>query len=163
MYRCRHGKRTAEYSRAIAVRRTTQGLRCSAARQSAGTSAQGRAKAVAKRRRQFIRDCGYGSGTKQDCHCLGRNRTSQVTADTGAADRLTEKLSRPPDEYRGVSRHERSAHPMVENRSERAVGCSEGWAGRPGWQLLGRHTSAAMTLAARSTRPSTARVNRGEP
>jgi hypothetical protein len=56
--------------------------------------------------------------------------------------RPTEKLSRPPDEYRGVSRHERSAHDEVENRSERAVGCSEGWAGGRG----GRFSVGTLSL-----------------
>jgi hypothetical protein len=56
-----------------------------------------------------------------------------------------------------------SAHDVVENRPDRAVGCSECWAGRPGWQLLSRHTLAAMPLAVPSTRPSTARISRAEP
>jgi hypothetical protein len=92
---------------------------------------------------------------RQRCIRAGTRRCNTEGVDQSG---LTVTLSRPPDEYSGVSRHERLAQAKMKNRSERAVGCSECWAERPGWTLLGRHTPDATTLALPSTRTRTARI-----
>jgi hypothetical protein len=119
-------------------------------------------RATALRREQMMdaRVCAAGQFTRVvDGGKLSRR--------TGAADRESRQPNggAQPAARRVVRWRARrqSAHDVVENRSDRAVGCSRCWAGRPGWQLLSRHTLAAMPLAVPSTRPSTARMSRAEP
>jgi hypothetical protein len=109
-----------------------------------------------------VRGCVMSTVAPERCtkRCALRSRT-------GAADRESRQ---PNGEAQPAARRvvtwrarRQSAHDVVENRPDRAVGCSECWAGRPGWQLLSRHTLAAMPLAVPSTRPSTARISRAEP